>query len=78
MKKLLGILVLCLLWYGNASADINLWCRGDNEITSVMRDGEKIDRKREITGWYEVKVTDTHISFPLFRIAPQQIQNQDP
>ena len=64
MKKLLGILVLGLLFCNTSFADINLWCRGDNEITSVMRDGEMIDRKREITGSYEVKVTDTHISFP--------------
>ena len=66
MKNFLGILVLGLLWYGNASADINLWCKGDNETSRFYSDSDKEwkDTKKEITGWLEVKITDTHIVFP--------------
>ena len=66
MKKLLGILVLGLLLSSNASADINLWCKGDNRTSHYYSDSDKEwkDTKKEITGWLEVKITDTHIVFP--------------
>ena len=49
-----------------------------SELNLNISDEEAVIMKTPITIISIDKIINTFISFPLFRIAPQQTQNQDP